>query len=226
MMVGAVSGEPASPPKINDAPEELPWEHLYVDECIEALNEEGVTEVTFLSKPEVRKLPAPRRQPADGPRIDQMYCHVPQALHYVTGPGKIDYTGYVMVNCDFALALAEFERIVQEEVKEVFGPDSVVTTIKQIGTYACRRLKLQRAFQSEHSFGNAIDVIAFRVFPFGWVYLDKHWEASYPAQEKPSEFLHRLAERLIEEAVFTNVLTPDFDRRHANHFHFDLAPED
>jgi hypothetical protein len=37
-------------------------------------------------------------------------------------------------------------------------------------------------------------------------------------------FLSRLLERTAAERIFRTILTPDFDRRHADHIHLDARP--
>jgi hypothetical protein len=48
-----------------------------------------------------------------------------------------------------------------------------------------------------------------------------------PKESEPPDgrcrFLRTLANRLFDEEVFSNVVTPFFDRVHQNHIHVDLA---
>ncbi|MGM0574241.1 MAG: extensin family protein [Myxococcota bacterium] len=203
--------------------DEAPWEHAYVDQCAEKLDEAGI-DYAWIHSTEMKRLPAPRKARGDEPEIVDFYCYVPQALQYIDGPTRTDWSGYLYVNCRMALAIARFEEIAQEVAEEVFGPDAWISYIQQYGTYNCRRLRKFPWFQSQHSFGNGIDIARFTIQGYGRVWIEEHWDPSYPAQRKGSRFLRRLAERLREEHVFTNVLTPEFDAGHDNHFHLDLAP--
>ena len=216
--------EPAPPPELPDGLDVAPWDHLYLEGCSEALAEAGVKRFNFVNRRRVKTLKAPRRQKPEWPyEVGPMYCHVPQALHYIEGPEGITYSGYVLVNCRMALALAELERIVQEEALRIFGPRRPVTKIKQYGAYNCRRIKAYPWVQSEHSFGNAIDIGGFQVRGLGRVDVKKHWRARWPAQQPKADFLHAVARRLERSRVFPVVLTPGNDERHRSHFHLDLG---
>lgn len=203
-----------------------PWVPMVVEGCEAALEEAGVTAYTMFREPPSKVLKAPRRRKADWPELTEMKCHVPQAMAYREGPGKIRYTGYVLVNCKTALALARLEEIAQEEAVRIFGKYRTVRSIRQYGTYNCRRLRDLPWVQSQHSFGNAIDIAGFRIRGYGWVNLKTHWTPKRRSQKKGSEFLRAIAQRLVEEQVFTNVLTPDYNSAHRNHFHLDLEPLD
>jgi hypothetical protein len=52
----------------------------------------------------------------------------------------------------------------------------------------------------------------------------RHFGSLDEAHQQPQAlFLRGLAHRLYDEALFSVVLTPYFDRNHADHFHLDLA---
>jgi len=206
--------------------EREPWVPLVIEGCEAALEEAGITEYTMFREPPSKTLKAPRRRKPDWPELTEMKCHVPQALAYRTGPGKIRYTGYVLINCRTALAVARLEEIAQEEAVRIFGKYRTVRSIRQYGTYNCRRLRDLPWVQSQHSFGNAIDIAGFRIRGYGWVNLKSHWTPKHRSQRKGSEFLRAVARRLVEEQVFTNVLTPEYNRAHENHFHLNLEPLD
>ncbi len=211
---GAVGAAPAPGP-LPPLPKGLthaPWEDLYVPDCQARLREEaGDPRVVFLPSKRVRKERKRGYEP--------LYCHVPQRMRWVRGPGKIRYTGYLLVNCHMALRLARFERVVQEVAQEVFGPGHTVSVIHDYGTYNCRRLRTHPEVFSQHSYGNAIDIGSFYVRGYGTVSVKKHWRRTRKVRAK--RFLHTLSARLKAEHVFTNVLDPDYNRGHGNHFHLD-----
>ena len=208
-------------------PEDLdaaPWGHLSTPTCADSIAEAGFSRVKWHKPKAPRRLRARGRTTEDGTPLEDVFCHVPQALTFNTGPTGATWSGHMMVNCRMALALARFERIAQEETKRVFGPKHRVTRLRQFGTYNCRRIKAWPLLQSEHSFGNAIDIGKLHVSGFGWVDVKRHWNPRWPSQQAASDLLRAIATRLLAEQVFTNVLTPDYNEAHRNHFHFDLAP--
>jgi hypothetical protein len=78
---------------------------------------------------------------------------------------------------------------------------------------------------SQHSYGNALDIRTIFIDGHGPVSVEDHWRKdNYPWIQTSSRYLVRLAERLDEARVFTNILTPDYDEGHRNHFHVDLEP--
>jgi hypothetical protein len=185
-----------------------------VERCEAELADAGLLKYSFLAPGRVTKL---RKFPWDS----HAWCHVPQRLHYSRGPGDIRYTGYLIVNCRMALALAHFERVAVAVAAEVFGPKRRLKTIQDFGTYNCRRLR-GRPELSEHAYGNAIDIGRFYVAGYGLIDVRKHWDS--PRRRQAARFLRRLSERLKAERVFTTVLDPDYNEGHRNHFHFDMAP--
>jgi hypothetical protein len=77
---------------------------------------------------------------------------------------------------------------------------------------------------SEHSFANAIDLRRFHVGR-ETVGVLEHFRPDVPdgQADAKSRFLRRLSRRLFDENVFSNVITPYFDRVHRNHIHGDLG---
>lgn len=210
--LGPGASAPGPLPPLPKGLTHAPWEDLYVPECQAKLREEaGAPRVVFLPSRRVRKERKRGYEP--------LYCHVPQRMRWVRGPGKIRYTGYLLVNCRMALALARFERVVQTVAQEVFGPGHTVSVIHDYGTYNCRRLRTHPEVFSQHSYGNAIDIGSFYVRGYGTVSVKRHWRRTRKVRAK--RFLHELSARLKAEHVFTNVLDPDYNRGHANHFHLD-----
>jgi hypothetical protein len=82
-------------------------------------------------------------------------------------------------------------------------------------SYGCRtRDHIKDAKLSEHAFGNAIDISAFKI--------DKKWievGGDHPADQQ--KFLDKI--RAAACGPFTTVLGPGADSYHAGHFHLDLA---
>jgi hypothetical protein len=116
--------------------------------------------------------------------------------------------------------IANVDRWIAEAVQPAaaawFGEH--VVEIKQISSYACRSMNNQfGAHISEHAFGNALDVAAFRLASGREVTVEHGWRGA------PEErgFLHQVHAAACER--FSTVLGPGADPFHYNHFHLDLA---
>jgi hypothetical protein len=121
-----------------------------------------------------------------------------------------------------ALALARFEALLQEESERTFGVR--VKRINQGGTYSCRKMARFSTMVSEHSYANAIDLRSFTLENGNTISVKQHYGKpdTEPSTDE-ARFLRRLANRAFDEGVFSVVLTPKFDRLHADHFHVDMA---
>jgi hypothetical protein len=151
-----------------------------------------------------------------------LVCGAPQVVTYLRGPGKITYDPIPTLTCGMALALASFERILQEEAESTMH--SRVVRVTQLGTYNCREMAAYTGWVSEHSYANAIDLDRF-VFKSGKVAgVLRDFDTGDETPAKPAGlFLHRVSQRAFDEEIFSHVLTPFFDAHHKNHFHLDLA---
>jgi hypothetical protein len=144
-------------------------------------------------------------------------CGAPQVITYRGSPAKISYQPSVLITCTMALALARFELILQDEAVRTFGKR--VAKIHHVGTYACREMALYKGWTSEHSYANAIDLTDFVLENGQTVDVLKH----YKGDGKQGSFLRAAATRAFRDELFSSVLTPYYDKLHANHFHLDLA---
>lgn len=149
-------------------------------------------------------------------------CGAPQAVVYVRGPEGIKYNTAPLVTCGLALALAQFEHVLQEEALRQFGKR--VRRIEQGGTYNCRRMTRFRELVSEHSYANAIDVRAFVLEDGRRIsVLSDFGPLSGAPRGERALFLRGVARRSFDEGVFSVVLTPYWDALHRDHLHLDLA---
>lgn len=158
-----------------------------------------------------------------GRKRDGVYtCGSKQVVRYRRGPGDIRYDKAPLLTCGMALALADFERIVQEEAERLLG--SRVVRIDHLGTYNCRDM-VNYDLISEHSFANGIDLRRFHLANGDTIGVLEHFrpERSDADAEPRTAFLRAIANRLYDENVFSVVVTPFFDRLHHNHIHVDLA---
>ncbi|MFT7579170.1 MAG: hypothetical protein ACI9MR_000832 [Myxococcota bacterium] len=216
-----ILGAPGAPAPTRALPgglETAPWQPLLVEQCATRLTEAGLPK-TFRFSQKNRVQERKRRG------RDTIFCHVPQASIWQRGPTNIKYYGFTQFNCAMAIAMARFETLIQEEALKIFPKAGAnpVKAITHMGTYNCRPLRKKPTAQSQHSFGNAIDIKGFWIRGVGEVNVLRHWDAKYPIQKKRSDFLRNLVARLNDEGVFTNILTPEWDASHANHLHIDLA---
>ncbi len=214
---GVPAPTPALPPTLTDAP----WAALEVDQCRDKLLAAGLTGRHFRFS---RKAYIHTRRASF--TSDPIYCHVPQGTVMWAGVTGVQYFGFTFTSCAMALAMTRMEKIAQEEARRIFARpegENPVRWISHLGTFNCRTQRF-KAKQSQHSFGNGLDLAGFNIKGYGDVYVKQHWTPHYKSWERPSEFLRALARRLRDEEVFTNVLDPDHDPGHWNHIHVDLAP--
>ncbi|MFG1477324.1 extensin family protein [Xanthobacter sp. V4C-4] len=109
-------------------------------------------------------------------------------------------------------------------VKEVVEPAAEawlgqpVVAIRQMSSYSCRNMNNGQANPkiSEHAFGNALDVGAFRTADGRWITVKDGWKG------KPEErgFLLQVQAGACER--FTTVLAPGSNVFHYDHIHVDL----
>lgn len=108
-------------------------------------------------------------------------------------------------------------------VKEVVEPAAMawlgqpVVAIRQMSSYSCRSMNGQAGAKiSEHAFGNALDVGAFRTADGRWITVKDGWKG------KPEErgFLLQVQAGACER--FTTVLAPGSNVFHYDHIHVDL----
>ena len=111
--------------------------------------------------------------------------------------GDTSFSSPVIMSCPAAVKLAYWAKSI--EVKK----------ISHIGTLNCRSRRGSR-LMSEHSYGIAIDITAIEDAE-----VSKHW--------RDTGHRGKLLRRVAKEACsfFSNVLTPDTNRLHHGHFHFD-----
>jgi hypothetical protein len=131
--------------------------------------------------------------------------------------------GYVTVAPTATLAcpvIGEVDRWLAESVQSAaeawFGEQ--VVEIHQLSAYSCRTMNNQTgAGISEHAFGNALDVSAFKFASGREIKVKDGWRG--PQEER--EFLRYIFAAACER--FSTVLGPGADPFHYDHFHLDLA---
>jgi hypothetical protein len=94
---------------------------------------------------------------------------------------------------------------------------SRVVEIGEIASYGCRTRNNHGVAMSEHAFGNALDVAAFRLADGREISVLRDWWRGGPAERV---FLQAAFAGACAE--FSTVLGPGSDPYHSNHFHLDL----
>lgn len=113
---------------------------------------------------------------------------------------------------------AWLKEVVQPAAALYFGAS--VAEVRS-GSYSCRSRNSQRGARlSEHSFGNAVDVMAFRFTDGREVSVVRGWRGAPEEQE----FLREVFVGAC--GYFNTVLGPGADMFHHDHFHLDLARHD
>ena len=108
--------------------------------------------------------------------------------------------------------------VVQPAAAEILA--SEVTGIEHYGAYSCRRLYGRSEGQwSEHATGNAIDIAAFVLADGSRITVLGDWDTD---GSKQSRFLMQVRDGSCD--LFSTVLSPDYNRAHRDHFHFDQSP--
>jgi hypothetical protein len=149
-------------------------------------------------------------------------CGAPQVVIYEQGPTELRFNAPPLVTCGMALALANFEHLLQSQAEELLG--SRVTRVHQGGTYSCRKMTRFKGMVSEHSYANAIDIYSFRLADGRQVSVKSDFGRLDREPERPQgKFMRALARKAYDDGLFSVVLTPFFDRLHADHLHLDLA---
>lgn len=148
---------------------------------------------------------------------DDADCGIAAPVEVTGLPGGVALDPAGQMRCETALALARWS---ESHVRPAAGqlPErGALASIDQGSTYICRRRNNRAEGKlSEHAFGNAIDIMAFR------------FETGEPIPVQPREREGTMAEA-FQDAVrataclhFTTVLGPGSDASHADHLHLDV----
>jgi len=128
------------------------------------------------------------------------------------------YSGPVATSCATAAALALWERdVVEPAAARHLG--RAVRRIELAGPqYACRAIAGRRDRRlSEHARANAVDISGFTLEDGTLVAVGAGWRGT--ARERA--FLHEVRDGACD--YFKAVLSPDYNRAHHDHLHFDLG---
>ncbi len=151
-------------------------------------------------------------------------CHVRNVVR-VTRLGEIGLAQPFTANCRLALAVQGYaSHVVAPAAQRHLG--APVERIHHLGTFACRRIRGRTAGPpSQHASALAIDINAFELADGRHISVLDGWPSLTSRialrADATGAFLRAIAG--LAHRHFTTVLTPDFDRAHANHFHLGLS---
>lgn len=132
-------------------------------------------------------------------------------------PQSIAYSPAAKTSCPMAVSLVLWEN----QVVKAAATKHLGTTVEQIityGSYSCRRIGGGESGNfSEHATANAIDIAAFRLADGRSVSVAGHWDAD----DDRSRFLKAVRDGACD--IFATTLSPDYNKAHADHLHFDQA---
>jgi hypothetical protein len=175
----------------------------------------GDVEATCLGNGELRASAYVRPLPViDGPSA----CGLQHPLS-VSGAldGAVAIEPPATIDCSMTVALNRWLRTSVQRAAYAHFRQPVVA-IRQIASYDCRtRDSIAGAKISEHAFGNALDVAAFRLANGREIKVLQGWWRGSPSERA---FLQEAFAGACAE--FYTVLGPGSDRYHSNHFHLDL----
>lgn len=117
--------------------------------------------------------------------------------------------------CAVTAAMILWDRdVVQPLARKYFGQK--VVALENLGSYNCRRIAGKQG-QSQHSTANAIDISGFVLADGTRISLINDWNDA----DVRRDFLHAVRDGSC--GLFSTVLSPDYNRAHADHFHLDMA---
>lgn len=121
-----------------------------------------------------------------------------------------------VATCPLALAWVMYERhSLQPAAEEIMG--SRVAQVDHLGSFACRNVYgRESGRRSEHATAEALDVAGFRFENGQQITLLNHWNNDGAT----GEFLRAARDGACD--VFGNVLGPDYNAAHADHFHLGM----
>jgi len=199
-------------------PEDMPWTALDLGRPVGAFTGRKLAGLEagqcmmLLERAGVRHRPLPARRA--GPQ-----CGYDHALRFAPGGSlAIDYLPADLgTRCQVAAALALWEwHVVQPAAQRHFGRQ--VAAIEHFGSYSCRRLYgRDSGMWSEHARANAVDIAAFRLDGGRRIGILAGWNDA----GAEGAFLREVRDGAC--ALFATVLSPDYNRAHRDHLHFDQA---
>lgn len=150
------------------------------------------------------------------PVVGEGACRAADRTVIVGGQGVLPLTpAGAGPSCAVSAGMVLWQREVMQPMARLHLGRQVVR-MEHLGSYNCRRIAGSDSY-SQHANGNAIDISAFVLSDGRRVSLIDDWDAP----DGRSAFLRSIRDGACP--LFSTVLSPDFNRAHADHFHFDQA---
>jgi hypothetical protein len=217
LLVVALSGYFIGRDYVRKNPQDVPWTKLDLGQPIgrftagklAALGDEPAQCRALLATAGTGDRPVPPRQAGE-------QCGYDDGVR-LGSPGIGFIPTGLVTSCPVAAALALYERdVLQIAALRHFG--TTVEAIDHAGSYSCRRLynRPDGPF-SEHATANAVDILGFRLSDGTRISVLRDWAGEGPK----AEFLREARDGACK--LFATVLSPDYNRAHADHLHLDQA---
>lgn len=141
----------------------------------------------------------------------------------VTSFGAVKVNPPAKLNCNLALATYKWlidkaQPIARSKYK------SPIVSMRQLSSFSCRSRRGSGTSRiSEHSFGNALDVGSFTLANGRKISILKDWSTTGAlfGIGKDANFLFDVHKAAC--ASYATVLSPRYNKAHANHFHMDMG---
>lgn len=139
----------------------------------------------------------------------------------VEAPIRLARTGLALdrpleTSCPLALAWLRYEEELRAIARRETGRE--LAAVEHLGSWACRPMTGNAGRASLHARALALDVAGFRLADGSRITVLEHWRGRGPE----GRFLRAAARAACRH--FAMVLTPESDRWHRDHLHFDLGP--
>lgn len=195
-----------------------PWAPLHVDDPVTPITK---FKLSRLADDRSACLAALDTVPAGEFRYTPLDDHTPVAncplenVVRVQG-GDVSFNQSFVATCPMALAWVMYERHELQPVAEkIMG--SRVAQVNHVGSFACRNIyHRESGRRSEHATAEALDVIGFQFESGQRITLINNWDD----EGEVGEFLRAARDGAC--STFGNVLGPDYNAAHADHFHMGM----
>ena len=206
---------------MREHPERFPWTELSLNDPVGPFTGMKIARLgndprgclALLSEAKLAEIPYAQPDPAD------RQCRFADGVRIrPEGHRSIRFSPASLVtSCPVAAALALWERdVVQPAARTRLG--SRVVRIDHAGSYSCRRIYGQAEGRfSEHATADAVDILGFRLADGRTISLLRDWRGA----SAEAAFLRDVRDGGCN--LFATVLSPDYNRAHADHFHLDQA---
>ena len=204
---------------IRTHPQDVPWTALDLQDPVGAFTGRKLTRLREEPR-ECRALLASagaRDEPAPPVRAGPD-CGYENGIRLTPAGRETRYTPSPLVtSCPVAASLYVLERqVLDPAAREHLG--SEVVAIEHFGSYSCRRVYGREEGEfSQHASANAVDIAAVRLADGRRVSVVRDWNADGPERD----FLREVRDGACD--LFATVLSPDYNRAHADHLHLDQA---